>query len=105
VLRDAKAIARRHRSVALAVAIAAVSLLSGLLSPGTSGAASAASTPAAASAGPAPAAKKAATIAAANGWMCGCRDMDVLVTGGEEGAAAPVGQDSRRESAAVQLKA
>ncbi len=56
MLRDAKAIERRRHPVALAVAIAAVSLLSAPLSPGTSGAASAASTPAATpSPGPAPA--------------------------------------------------
>jgi hypothetical protein len=53
VLRDAQAIERRRHPVALAVAVAAVSLLSALLSPGTAGAASAASAPAAAT-GPGP---------------------------------------------------
>jgi hypothetical protein len=56
VLRDAKAIERRRHPFALAVAIAAVSLLSALLAPDTFGAASSASTPVVApGSGPAPA--------------------------------------------------
>ena len=56
MLRDAKAIERRRHPFALAVAIAAVSLLSALLAPDTFGAASSASTPVVApGSGPAPA--------------------------------------------------